>query len=1055
MKRIFCLILVFVSLFAFASCSSKKKKEETLKIEEEISQEISAEKGGKIENSDKSISIEVPGEALEIDTKITMKIYDAGKYIGTEGKDFISKVVEFEPSGIIFKKPVIITMTSLKDVENKIISAAVYRDEKGEWSYSKRGAYVILTGRDEGGDPIMKSAGGDPIMLNPGGDPIMIPEDGGDPIMLSAGGDPIMVKAGGDPIMQDEGGDPIMQDEGGDPIMHDDGGDPIMNAAGGDPIMKAAGGDPIMMTTGHFTAYGFIALEPTGEEAVENPDKDDETTDKDDDNTEITENDDVINDEDEISDNDDDNIEITEDDDAINDEDETPDEIEDLDPINPCDGNPCQEIANSTHECLIQDDGYACACNTGYAWNGAQCVVPLGRICTGQNKCYDNEGEIECPAAGEDFYGQDAQYATLGTCVPQSFTVQTISGDNIVVDNNTGLEWQQTMPEETFTWDDAVAYCENLTYAGYDDWRLPSQIEIHIISDKGRAIPVFDKTYFQQITVSDESRFWTSTEYNYGTVHDAYFIYYRPPYFEHLDKTSKSNVVCVRGNKLPTANFTTLEISEDVVFTDSTTGFMWQKIDISNTWQYALGYCDDLTYAGYSDWRLPNLNELESLLNDNSTEPYSDFPNVGVSDYWSSSTFLDNLGMVWVIHLKNRLVEVVNKPNTRIRKILCVRSDLPSNSERTAACSGLPENAEWNSVSKITQTWSGSAWLPSATAVYSEEASTENCRFKCAEGFEWNDYECVRTTPLSLGNICTGQDKCYDNEGEIECPAAGEDFYGQDAQYAALGTCTPQSFTVHTVAGDNIVIDRNTKLIWQQSPSEEVFTWDDAITYCENLTYAGKTGWRLPAPQEFLTIVSLGDAVSDYFLNMSGVLWTSKVFGEESGSTVYSFHYTEVVKYINTTSKENSMKVMCVYGGEFPTANLSVIPKIVNEINYDLVFDSTTDLMWQKTYSEEPKEWKDALSYCENLEYADYSDWRLPNANELATLVNFDKTEAPYSDFPELPSNIEFRLWSSSTPAGFTDPVDGSGAMFIDFNTGLDSAFYKVNNYYVLCVRSE
>ena len=292
MKRIFCLILVFVSLFAFASCSSKKKKEETLKIEEEISQEISAEKGGKIENSDKSISIEVPGEALESDTKITMKIYDAGKYIGTEGKDFISKVVEFEPSGIIFKKPVIITMTSLKDVENKIISAAVYRDEKGEWSYSKRGAYVILTGRDEGGDPIMKSAGGDPIMLNAGGDPIMIPEDGGDPIMLSAGGDPIMVKAGGDPIMQDEGGDPIMQDEGGDPIMqdeggdpimHDDGGDPIMNAAGGDPIMKAAGGDPIMMTTGHFTAYGFIALEPTGEEAVENPDKDDEISDSDED----------------------------------------------------------------------------------------------------------------------------------------------------------------------------------------------------------------------------------------------------------------------------------------------------------------------------------------------------------------------------------------------------------------------------------------------------------------------------------------------------------------------------------------------------------------------------------------------------------------------------------------------------------------------------------------------------------------------------------------------------------------------------------------------------
>ena len=97
MKRVFCMIFVFlfIFIFAFVSCSSKKKKEETLKIEEEISQEISAEEGGKIENSDKSVSIEVPGEALESDTKITMKIYDAGKYIGTEGKDFISKVVEF------------------------------------------------------------------------------------------------------------------------------------------------------------------------------------------------------------------------------------------------------------------------------------------------------------------------------------------------------------------------------------------------------------------------------------------------------------------------------------------------------------------------------------------------------------------------------------------------------------------------------------------------------------------------------------------------------------------------------------------------------------------------------------------------------------------------------------------------------------------------------------------------------------------------------------------------------------------------------------------------
>ena len=87
-------------------------------------------------------------------------------------------------------------------------------------------------------------------------------------------------------------------------------------------------------------------------------------------------------------------------------------------------------------------------------------------ICTRQDKCYNNTEEIECPAEGEDFYGQDAQYAALGKCTPQSFTVQTIFGDNIVVDNNTGLQWQQ-----------ALKYCDDLSYAGYTDWRLPNKNE--------------------------------------------------------------------------------------------------------------------------------------------------------------------------------------------------------------------------------------------------------------------------------------------------------------------------------------------------------------------------------------------------------------------------------------------------------------------------------------------------------------------------------------------------------------------------------------------------
>jgi hypothetical protein len=82
---------------------------------------------------------------------------------------------------------------------------------------------------------------------------------------------------------------------------------------------------------------------------------------------------------------------------------------------------------------------------------------------TGQTKCYSNIQEIPCPQPGKPFYGQDAQY----TINPRSYSDL---GNGIVLDNVTGLEWQQATAPGTYNWEEANTYCTTLTLGGYNDW---------------------------------------------------------------------------------------------------------------------------------------------------------------------------------------------------------------------------------------------------------------------------------------------------------------------------------------------------------------------------------------------------------------------------------------------------------------------------------------------------------------------------------------------------------------------------------------------------------
>ena len=326
--------------------------------------------------------------------------------------------------------------------------------------------------------------------------------------------------------------------------------------------------------------------------------------------------------------------------------------------------------------------------------------------------------------------------------------------------------------------------------------------------------------------------------------------------------------------------------------------------------------------------------------------------------------------------------------------------------------------------------------------------------------------------------------------------------------------------------GDGTVTDNLTSLAWTKdanapepaacsSATPKRGTWQGALNYvaCLNTNnYLGYTDWRLPNINELVSLVNKGQTYPGAWLNTQGLsVWgsfwsstTSAGYSQgralivsmdtgwvgndyKSGQGGYYGSWPvrsgqsgviQLLKTGQTTCYDSSGNVIACAGtgqdGDIQAGSPWPIPRFTDNGN-GAITDNLTGLIWTKDANAPgpaacspatPKTWQGALNYvaCLNTNnYLGYTDWRLPNINELKSLVNKEQTDPGAwlntQGFTNVQSYSSL-YWSSTTHASYSSDCNSCYAWVVymyygDESAGLKSSDYSYTfNYYAWPVRS-
>jgi len=270
----------------------------------------------------------------------------------------------------------------------------------------------------------------------------------------------------------------------------------------------------------------------------------------------------------------------------------------------------------------------------------------------------------------------------------------------VAVDERMGLMWDRAFQDATpDSWQDpqpavaaATAYCEQLELAGFDDWRMPTRLELHSMVTHDRCRPAVDEEVFPDTPGEFRSPFWSSTSHFQG----AQGLYQYAIGF-HLgsitydgDVTSPVHARCVRSTREPPPPpEVPLQVAGGMV-RDFRTGLEWERKpeaidvldwDVDPIIEQAADYCATLPVGG-GGWRLPTVKELNTIVDEHTVQPVIDeaiFPDTERHWYLTSTPLgcSQHLGWYWAVSFGDGASYPPDPAYTDVAHVRCVRNEQP------------------------------------------------------------------------------------------------------------------------------------------------------------------------------------------------------------------------------------------------------------------------------------------------------------------------------------------------------------------------------------------